>query len=230
MSQQLLEFCIFYMCGLLQNREVASTSYVLHVRFVATKRCAETPHWHAPACVRSHEEIAAQAQWRCWWWYSVFSVSQRPGYYDSVVLAPTIPPLTRAVVNTTGTPSFHSPHHIVSVEAVFLTTQTILSAVPMIRLPGFLDILEEDIGWTYIGGMVPPRRDFRVGARCIWGGPSPPAVVGGAVGGGLLTQPPIFVAEALMVFRPSSKSPIWPAVGRVLTTQKRTRVAGTRPF
>ncbi len=34
---------IFHSCGLFQNREVASASHVLRVRFVATESCAETP-------------------------------------------------------------------------------------------------------------------------------------------------------------------------------------------
>ena len=41
-----LEFILsLSVCGLFQNRAVASTGYVLRVRFLATERCAETPHF-----------------------------------------------------------------------------------------------------------------------------------------------------------------------------------------
>ncbi len=41
-SQQLLEFYMLHICGLFQNVGVASTSYVLRVRFAATERVAKT--------------------------------------------------------------------------------------------------------------------------------------------------------------------------------------------
>ncbi len=58
-GSQILELCLehfvkkapFLVCGPHQNREVASTSYVLCVRFTSTERFAETPHKNK--CVNS---------------------------------------------------------------------------------------------------------------------------------------------------------------------------------